>query len=216
MRRIPVLATTALALTLAACGQATPSTTSTASDGGSAAPSSAATPATPSTSAVTHADPAPHNQADTMFTQMMIVHHQGAVDMSKLAAERAQSPEVKSLAAKIEEAQGPEIQQMTEWLQAWGEPTDTGAHGHGHMNDPSMLMNGKTHEQVMTELRGLKGAEFDRAFLEAMIPHHEGAVTMSQDVLKNGQNPDVKALAQTIIDSQKREIDQMKTMLQRN
>lgn len=209
MHRPTLMAVTLMAtLALAACGDSAPS-----SDSASTSGAPAATPAQSpeATTVITHSDPAPHNADDTMFAQMMLVHHQGAVNMSRLAAERAQNPQVKKLAAQIEEAQGPEIERMTQWLQAWDEPVESG--DHAHMHDDSMLMNGKTHEQVMTELGGLTGTAFDKAFLEAMIPHHEGAVTMSQDVLKTSQNPDVTALAQTIIDSQKTEIAQMKSML---
>ncbi|GMA38000.1 DUF305 domain-containing protein [Mobilicoccus caccae] len=200
MSRNLTLATAALsALALTACG------------GQDGSPTPGQNPPAQTPTAIVHSDPVPHNDADTMFTQMMIVHHQGAIEMSQLAPQRAESQEVKDLAATIEQAQGPEIEQMTTWLQAWGEPVESSDHGHEH--DESMLMNGKTHQQVMAELRGMSGKEFDRAFLKAMIPHHEGAVTMSQDVLRGGQNPDVQALAQQIIDSQEAEITQMKDML---
>ena len=64
-----------------------------------------------------------HNDADTMFAQMMIVHHEGAIEMAEAALTNAGSAEIKALAERISAAQGPEIDQMTSWLQAWGEPT---------------------------------------------------------------------------------------------
>jgi hypothetical protein len=117
------LATGALALTtlLAACGD------STEPAGGG------------STTTATGAEQAAqeHNEADTMFAQMMIVHHEGAVEMAQLAQEQAVTPEVQELAGQIEQAQGPEIELMQSWLQQWGEPAasdgDMAGMDHGDM-----------------------------------------------------------------------------------
>lgn len=150
-----------------------------------------------------------HNDADTMFAQMMIVHHEGAIEMAEAALTNAGSAEIKALAERISAAQGPEIDQMTSWLQAWGEPTEAGGHaGHG-----GMAMNGMTQEEMMTNLEGLSGAEFDKAFLEGMIAHHEGAVEMSEVELTDGENPEAKALAEKIIADQKAEIEEMQGLL---
>lgn len=151
-----------------------------------------------------------HNDADTMFAQMMIVHHEGAIDMADLALTKADRDEVKALAERISAAQGPEIEQMSAWLETWGEPTDAGGHaGHGGMD-----MNGMTQEEVMGQLEGLSGAEFDDAFLKAMIAHHEGAVEMSERQLVDGENPEALALAETIIADQKEEIAEMQGLLE--
>ena len=153
-----------------------------------------------------------HNDADTMFAQMMIVHHEGAVEMADLAIEQAGSQQVRSLAEGISAAQGPEIETMTSWLSAWEEPMmATGATG--HMDHGGMQMEGMGQEEVMAELRGSSGAEFDTRFLETMIAHHEGAVQMAEDVLADGENPLARELAQQIIKDQEAEISQMKDLL---
>src|SRR5690625_2945483 len=115
-----------------------------------------------------------------MFAQMMIVHHEGAIEMADLAVEQASSEEVRSLAERIYAAQGPEIEEMTSWLEAWGEDTAPmgGMEGHGGMD-----MEGMSQEEAMAELESLSGAEFDRRFLELMIAHHRGAVDMAQSEL---------------------------------
>jgi len=198
----------ALALTLAACGGGTDE------PAGTAAETSASTEASPgATSADAPADgevDAAHNDADTMFAQMMIVHHEGAIEMADLAVENAGSEEVRTLAEGISAAQGPEIEQMTSWLEAWGEDTAPmdGMEGHGGMD-----MEGMSQEEAMAELGNLSGAEFDKRFLELMTAHHEGAVEMSETELADGENPQALELAQKIIDDQQAEIAEMEQML---
>lgn len=143
--------------------------------------------------------------ADIMFLQMMIPHHEQAVEMSKLAASNGASPEVQKLADTIAAAQGPEIEQMRGWLDETGAGEMMGGHA-GHMA-------GVLSEEAMAELAAAQGADFDRLYLEGMIEHHEGAIGMAQDVIDSGENPAVIALAQKIIDAQAAEIVQMKQML---
>lgn len=155
-----------------------------------------------------------HNEADTMFAQMMIVHHKGAIEMAKLAIEQADSAEVRSLAEEILAAQGPEIETMTSWLSAWEEPvmaTDEA----GHVDHGGMQMEGMGQQEAMAELEGLSGAEFDTRFLELMIAHHQGAVQMAEDVLAEGQNTHAE-LAQQIIEAQEAEISQIQDMLEQS
>ncbi|WP_280509816.1 DUF305 domain-containing protein [Nocardia farcinica] len=155
---------------------------------------------------------AAHNDADVAFAQEMIPHHRQAVEMAALVPERSTDPRVRDLAARIQQAQDPEIATMTGWLQSWGAPVDGGGHagmGHGDMSMPGMM----TDEQ-MAQLRAARGAEFDRMWLTMMIAHHEGAVQMSRTELAQGADPAAKALAQQIIDGQQAEIDQMRRLLQ--
>ncbi|MEV0697215.1 DUF305 domain-containing protein [Saccharopolyspora sp. NPDC050389] len=154
---------------------------------------------------------AANNAADVTFAQGMIPHHEQAIEMSRLAPERAQSEEVKNLARQIEAAQGPEIQTLTGWLRDWGAPAsmpgmDHGAMGHGDMGG---MMSGTE----MQQLEQARGAEFDRQFLTLMIKHHEGAVAMARTELGSGQFPAAKQMAQQIIDSQQAEIDTMQGLL---
>ncbi|NUT37923.1 MAG: DUF305 domain-containing protein [Hamadaea sp.] len=153
-----------------------------------------------------------HSTADVQFAQMMIAHHQQAVEMSDLAATAATDPEIKTVAAQIKAAQQPEITTMSGWLAAWGQPT---AQPGGH-NMPGMGgMPGMMSDAEMRQLQAAKGADFDRMFARMMIAHHNGAIQMAKDVQANGTNPEVKTLAATVISSQTAEVDQLQKILDR-
>lgn len=149
------------------------------------------------------------NDADIAFASEMIPHHQQAVEMAALAETRAQSAEVKDLAARIKGAQDPEIRQMTAMLESWGEeaPSADGGHG-GHGSMPGMMT-----DDEMSGLMGAQGAQFDRMFLEMMIRHHEGAIEMARTEIADGADPEAKKLAETIARVQQQEIDEMKGLL---
>jgi uncharacterized protein (DUF305 family) len=172
-----------------------------------AACSGAEDPAGGDADAGTTAESAEHNDADTQFAQMMIVHHEGAVEMAGLAAEKSSTPEIKDLAERISGAQQPEIDLMTGWLTSWGE--DVEAMNHGGMDMGGMDMDGMSQEEAMEMLGGLSGAELDEHFLHLMTAHHQGAIEMSQTEIQDGVNEDATALAQTIIDAQTKEINEM-------
>lgn len=158
---------------------------------------------------------AEHNDADVQFAQQMIVHHRGAVEMAELAADRTETPEVLDLAERIAAAQGPEIETMTAWLEAWDAevPVDDDMAGmdHGDMDHGSMP--GMMTDEQMGRLAGAEGAAFDEAFLTMMIEHHQGAITMSQDEVDAGENADAVALAEKIIEDQTAEIAEMTGLL---
>ena len=141
--------------------------------------------------------------ADIMFAQMMIPHHQQAVDMGTLAATRAQSPEVKALAAKIKSEQAPEIRQMKSWLKAANASLDM-----GH----SMGMGGMLSDAEMKELENATGAKFDQLYLVGMIAHHKGAIHMAQ-MVTDSANPSAKALGNAIVESQTKQIKYMESLL---
>lgn len=146
-----------------------------------------------------------HNGQDVMFAQMMIPHHQQAITMAKQAATKASSPEVKRLAADIEQAQGPEIEKMTGWLQDWGAPMRPA--GGMHMGE------GMMSERDLERLDGLSGKAFDKAFLRMMIEHHQGAIAMAGTEQAQGSSADAKALAGSIVTSQSAEITKMRNLL---
>ncbi|MEH6381598.1 MAG: DUF305 domain-containing protein, partial [Dietzia cercidiphylli] len=120
-------------------------------------------------------------------------------------------------------AQGPEIEQLDEWLEEWGEPGmgrgDHGDHMGDHMGDQMgdagemRMMDGMLSPEEMQELADAEGTDAARLFLEQMIVHHEGAIDMAEDQVSGGTHPEAVELAQTIIDTQQREIDQMREML---
>lgn len=142
---------------------------------------------------------------DAMFLAMMIPHHEQAVEMSNLAKTNGASPEVLALATSIANSQGPEITQMQGLLEAAGALGEMGQHM-GHMD-------GLLSEEQMSELKAAQGADFDRLYLEGMIMHHEGAVTMAQNAIDSGGNAAVIALAKQQVAVQTAEIAQMKQML---
>ena len=148
----------------------------------------------------------PHNEADVAFAEMMIPHHEQAVEMSRLADTRAESQDVKDLATAIEAAQDPEIQVMQGWLKSWGE--DGMSHEMSHDEMPGMV-----DDKTMGELGKATGAEFDRLFLTSMIAHHEGAIAMAESEKSDGVHKGSLRLADAIIKTQTAEIKQMKALL---
>ncbi|WP_125099370.1 DUF305 domain-containing protein [Leucobacter chromiireducens] len=152
------------------------------------------------------AEAATHNAADEMFVTMMIPHHEQAIEMADaLLAKDGIDRRVVELAEQIAAAQGPEIETMRGWLEDWGvEPrSESGGMDHG----------GMMSEDSMAELAEASGAEAARLFLSGMIVHHRGAIDMAEPVLEDGENPDVLALAQQVIDGQSAEIATMERLL---
>lgn len=152
-----------------------------------------------------------HNDADVEFAQMMILHHQGALEMAVLAEGRAQSEEVQQLASDIQFAQQPEIDLMTSWLETWGEESPSAEDDMDGM-DHSGGHTGMADDDQMQQLEDA-GSEFDRMFLEMMIVHHQGAITMSEEEQANGLNQDALELAGKIVADQTAEIDTMEQLL---
>ena len=148
-----------------------------------------------------------HNAQDVAFAQAMIPHHRQAVTMARLAASRAGSPPVKSLAAGIARAQGPEITTMSGWLTAWGRPVPPAAH------HPAPLGQGMMSDADMAALRKATGVAFDTAFLRMMIGHHRGAVTMAHKEHTGGVYGPARHLAASIASSQTAEIARMRALL---
>ena len=146
-------------------------------------------------------------QADVMFTQQMIPHHQQAVDMADIALDPTHqaSAEVRDLAARIKSAQTAEIVDMRAWLAEWGAASDGGHGDHMAMG----MMSGAD----LSALDQAKGAAFDRLWLTGMIAHHEGALMMASHIAARGDDPRVHKLAASIDQSQTAEIREMKELL---
>lgn len=215
MKRTLVLSTLAVAstLALAACGEATDATTDATT---SATSTTTTTPeTTETTTATTEADgeiSADHNDADIMFAQMMIPHHQQAVEMSEMLLAKEGIPaQVVEFAQGVIDAQGPEINRMNAMLEAWDQQpvTDSGGMDHGKMGGMSGMMS----QEDMTALEEAQGTEAARLYLEQMTTHHEGAVDMARDEVADGQNPHAITLAEQVISDQEAEIAQMQQML---
>lgn len=149
------------------------------------------------------------NDADVMFAQMMIPHHEQAVEMAQLTEGRAQDPRVIDLAARVAAAQDPEIDLMTGWLQDWGQAEPGGTGGMEHGSD----MGGMMSEDQMAALETASGPGFDLLWLEMMVEHHTGAIDMAQTEVDDGANTDAVALAGEIIAAQQAEIEEMNGIL---
>jgi len=143
-----------------------------------------------------------YSRADIDFAEMMIPHHEQAIVMSEIALTNSSSEEILVLAQEIKAAQSPEIELMKSW---------SGVKASTHMGH---MMDGMLSDGQIQELRDSEGATFDRLFLEGMIAHHEGAITMAQDVI-GSNNKEVAALAAAIIEAQEKEIALMKDLLKR-
>lgn len=164
-------------------------------------------------SAAEHSE-AEHSEADVMFAQMMMPHHEQAIEMSDIILAKDGVPaEVTTLAEEIKAAQGPEIAQLTEWLERWGEPVMPADEHGGHGGHDMSEMEGMLSEEELQELSDAPGPEAATLFLEQMIAHHEGAVAMAEDEVANGSYQPAIDMAQTIIETQQAEIDEMKKLL---
>ncbi len=143
---------------------------------------------------------------DIMFAQMMIPHHQQAVDMGVLAETRAGKEVVRKLAAEIKDEQAPEIELMKSWLESAGAPLEM-----GH----SMDMPGLLSASQMDNLAAASGDQFDKLYLLSMIEHHKGAIEMAQAVLTS-KNINVKALAESIVSTQTDQVAYIESLLGNN
>ena len=157
-----------------------------------------------------------YSAADVRFMADMIPHHQQALDMTVLVAERTARNEMIELARRIESSQQDEITYMIEWLSARGEPVpdrDWRAHAHDHHHH---TMEGMASEEEMAELEAASGDHFDALFLELMIEHHRGALVMVEDLLDESgaaQDPELFEFARDVKNDQEAEIDRMTVML---
>lgn len=143
---------------------------------------------------------------DRNFVSNMIAHHQGAVDMAKLAQKNAKHQELKDMADGIVAAQEKEIADMTSWQEQWGYPSSSS----DNMMDHSAMGMMDDMANMTAELDGKTGDEFDKAFIEQMTAHHQSAIDMATPGEKNAKHREVKELAKAIIAAQSREISQMK------
>ena len=152
--------------------------------------------------------------------QHMIAHHAQALAMTALVPARSKRDDVRLLAQRIEASQQSEIAQMRQWLRTRGLDTVAlaGMHQHQHAGgaDDHGMMPGMLTEQELERLAAASGAEFDRLFLEYMIRHHEGAVTMVATLFFTngaGQEPEIFRLASDVDADQRAEIARMRAML---
>jgi len=150
------------------------------------------------------------NDADVMFAQMMIPHHEQAVEMSDdLLAKDGIDAGIVDLATEIKAAQEPEIAQLNGWLTEWRAHDDSMS----DMPDMGDDSEGTMSEDDMMALHDATGTDAGRLFLQQMTVHHEGAVAMAQIEIDTGENADARALAENILATQTAEIAVMAELL---
>ncbi len=147
---------------------------------------------------------------DLRFVDAMTPHHQGAVEMAKEAKQKSKRPEIQKLADNIIKSQDKEIAQMKQWRQAWYPKASKEPIAYNAQMGHAMPMSQDQMKSMMMNMDlGAADASFDLRFLNAMLPHHEGAVTMAEDALNKSKRSEMQKLAKEIITSQNVEISQM-------
>ncbi|MEU7803595.1 DUF305 domain-containing protein [Micromonospora arborensis] len=165
-------------------------------------------PSTRAAHEVRDAGPAPHNSLDVWFVRMMIPHHAQALAMAELAPDRAANPDVRALADRIRASQGPEMGLMRGWLQTRGLPAEVQGHDHG-------TMRGMQSPEAMRQLAAVRGADFDRLFVQMMTAHHEGAIELATNLLTVGSDLTLNEFANSVATEQTVEIERMREVLTR-
>lgn len=158
--------------------------------------------------------------SDLMFAAMMIPHHQQAVDMSTMALEVSQSPDVRDLATRIRDGQLPEIVQMQAWLDTSGFDGEAlpgnmmGYEDSGEMDGMPRMggMGGMATAAELEALEAMTSPEFDEEFLTLMVEHHEGALVMVR-MIDNSTVSEVRTLAKDIDRVQRVEITEMNDLM---
>ena len=151
---------------------------------------------------------AAHDADDIQFAQLMIPHHQQAVELAAMVPDRSTNPDVIALAAKVASEQQPEISTMKALLLQWNVNLESHESGHA-----GMAMQGMVDDATMVKLDSLKGGDFDTLWLQAMISHHQGAIEMAKTEIADGTNADLISLAKNIVTAQQAEVDQMRRIL---
>ncbi|MFJ9626026.1 DUF305 domain-containing protein [Streptomyces sp. NPDC101181] len=146
------------------------------------------------------------NAADFRYARMMIEHHGQALVMTALVPERASADSVKRLAARVAASQKPEIGAMEGWLTR--NDGDRHEEHHDHAGMPGMAT-----EAQLKKLRAADGEAFDQLFLQLMITHHQGAVTMAAEALADGNDVFVEEMASDVSAQQTVEINRMRALM---
>lgn len=164
---------------------------------------------------------------DQAFVAEMIPHHELAVEMAETAQEEGQHPQVTQLADDIVESQSAEIEEMKTIAEEFGATEGSGEHSMEGMSEEGM--SEMDHEEgssmsadakvlgipmdsmgMSMQMSSLEGAKpFDRAFIDTMVPHHQGAILMADAELEKGENSELKDLAKRIVAAQTKEIEEM-------
>lgn len=233
VRRLALVAGTALALLATSACTGEDGEQESANVIAPGAPGESSSPAT-SDQIAALAEEQGHNEADVTYLVLMIEHHAQALEMTDLVPERYEREGIERIADRISAAQGPEITAMESWLEenVFGPARENPAHQnfcglegegthHGGEGDVPRCelevdhadMPGMASEEELERLAAAQGEEFDRLFVELMTIHHEGAVTMAEEVLADGKDQTVMRMANDVIAEQNADIARMEQIL---
>lgn len=152
------------------------------------------------------------SEVDRAFIEMMVPHHQSAIEMAEMALSKAKNPEVKKLAQNIIRDQNREIKQMQTWYKQWyGSEVPMMSMSMGQPMMVSMQQQDMMDKEMMSALK--TAPDFDREFLRQMTRHHQMATMMAGMVVDSAKHPETRSLARSIIKSQSAEIAQMQQLL---
>ncbi len=144
------------------------------------------------------------------FIDGMILHHEGAIIMAEAALQNSQRAEMKQLANNIIAAQQGEIEQLQQWRHAWYPEASAEPTMYDAQVERTIAMSAEKQEVMQMDIDlGKADAEFDLRFIDSMIPHHEGALVMAEQALKNSDRTELQQLSEDILASQQVEIEQM-------
>lgn len=149
------------------------------------------------------------SDAEVRFLHDMIAHHQQAIEMARLWPERAAADDVKRIADRITASQTPEIEAMNGWLHSHGLPTVDAEHTSHEAHDG---MPGMATPAQLDALRAATGTAFDTLFLQLMITHHQGALTMAGEIQLKAKDPRIQEIADEVIAVQTAEINRMRAI----
>lgn len=220
-RRSALTAIALLSSSLVACQSAPPTSQAQEEPSGTASPAamSHAGHGSQSKGAMEHSmsmDLGPADaEYDLRYIDAMVLHHQGAIDMAQEAKAKSKRAEIQQLADAIIAAQNQEIQQLQEWRKAWyPDAAATPVAYSAEMGHTMAMTPEQAAAMTMSSDLGGAGEEVDLAFIDGMIPHHEGALVMAEDALQKSSRPEIKALSEEIIEAQRQEIEQMQAWRQ--
>ncbi|GAB3519110.1 DUF305 domain-containing protein [Arthrobacter monumenti] len=194
-------ASAALVLALSACGPTSESPTQSNGSNGASMPVQA------------NAD---NNAADVRFALLMAEHHEQTIKLAEIVQEKESvSQEIQSLALKIMSVHEPEHAQLEGMLRAWGQLDGTSDSQRSEV-PATVEMKGMAGPEQIEELRAASGDDASRLFLELLIAHHEATIKVAEEELAKGGNAEAMALARTIVETQRQELDRIRTMLDRH
>ena len=147
-----------------------------------------------------------HDAADLAFVRNMLTHHRQARDLTAIAAQNTTNPDVLSIGQQLVTGQQTEILALTAWLTQWGDD----AHDYEGMD---ALTPGMVNQATMNKLRTLRGADFDRLWLQSALAYHQGAVEMARNEVAQGQSSDPVAMANSILTTRPAEMDKIRKLL---